>query len=117
MPESDFGTLFDRHSQAMYKAAWEYSLTRPEPLLDTTPLSSVQSAETIFHMAQAIGKPFAVGMYLISPFICPPEGLDVIAAFLDRQVPMWVGTMPIAGITAPIFLWGAHLQALQDDEA
>lgn len=99
---------------AMYKAAWEYSDHRPEPLFDTTPISTVRSAEVIYEMAQAIGKPFSVGMYLISPFTCPPEGLEVIAAFLDRQAPMWVGTMPVAGLTAPIFTLGAHVQALAE---
>ncbi len=99
---------------AMYKTTWEYSSTRPEPLFDTTPLSSVDAAETIYEMAQAIGKPFSVGMYLISPFQCPPEGLEVIAAFLDRDVPMWVGSMPVAGVSAPIFLLGAHVQALAE---
>lgn len=99
---------------AMYKAAWEYSDRRPEPLFDTSPMSSVQTAEVIYEMAQAIGKPFSVGMYLISPFTCPPEGLEIIAAFLDRQVPMWVGTMPVAGLTAPIFMLGAHVQALAE---
>jgi trimethylamine:corrinoid methyltransferase-like protein len=98
----------------MYKTTWEYSRTRPEQLFDTTPLTSVEAAETIFEMAQAIGKPFSVGMYLISPFRCPPEGLEVIAAFLDRGVPMWIGSMPMAGLTAPIFLFGAHVQALAE---
>lgn len=69
----------------MYKAAWEYSDRRPYLLFDTTPMSTVHSAEIIYEMAQAIGKPFAVGMYLISPFICPPEGLDVIAYRKSRQ--------------------------------
>ncbi len=99
---------------AMYKTTWEYSAARPEPLFDTTPMSSVAAAETIYEMAQAIGKPFSVGMYLISPFRCPPEGLNVIAAFLDRDVPLWVGTMPVAGLTAPIYLLGAHVQALAE---
>jgi trimethylamine:corrinoid methyltransferase-like protein len=99
---------------AMYKTTWEFSKTRPEPLFDTTPMSSIAAAETIYEMAQSIGKPFSVGMYLISPFRCPPEGLEVIAAFLDRNVPMWIGTMPVAGLTAPIFLLGAHVQALAE---
>lgn len=99
---------------AMYKTTWEFSRTRPEPLFDTTPISSVEAGEIIYEMAQAIGKPFSVGMYLISPFRCPPEGLEVIAAFLDRKVPMWIGTMPVAGLTAPIFLLGAHIQALAE---
>ncbi len=99
---------------AMYKTTWEYSDRRPEPLFDTTPLSTVETAETVYEMAQAIGKPFSVGMYLISPFRCPPEGLEVIAAFLDRGVPMWVGSMPVAGLNAPIFLFGAHVQALAE---
>jgi trimethylamine:corrinoid methyltransferase-like protein len=83
-------------------------------LFDTTPLSNVEAAETIYEMASAIGKPFSVGMYLISPFRCPPEGQEVIAAFLDRGVPMWIGSMPVAGLTAPIFLLGAHVQALAE---
>jgi trimethylamine:corrinoid methyltransferase-like protein len=40
--------------------------------------------------------------------------LDIIAAFLDRQVPMWIGTMPVAGLNAPIFMLGAHVQALAE---
>ncbi len=99
---------------AMYKTTWEYSAQRPEPLFDTTPMSTVEAAETIYEMAQAIGKPFSVGMYLISPFTCPPEGMNVIHAFLERNVPMWIGTMPVAGLTAPVFLFGAHVQALAE---
>jgi trimethylamine:corrinoid methyltransferase-like protein len=74
----------------------------------------VQSAEFIYEMAQGIGKPFSVGMYLISPFTCPPEGLAIVDAFLERRVPMWIGTMPIAGLNAPIFMLGAHVQALAE---
>lgn len=99
---------------AMYKTSWEYSAERPEPLFDTTPMSTVSTAEVIYEMAQSIDKPFSVGMYLISPFNCSPEGLEVIEAFLDRRVPMWIGTMPIAGLNAPIFMLGAHVQALAE---
>jgi trimethylamine:corrinoid methyltransferase-like protein len=71
-------------------------------------------AEVIYEMAQAIGKPFSVGTYLVSPFSCPPAGQDVLDAFVDRGVPVWIGTMPIAGMTAPIFMLGAHMQALAE---
>lgn len=99
---------------AMYKTTWEYSRMRPEPLYDNTLLSDVVTAETVYEMAQTIGKPFSVGMYLISPFSCPHERLEVIAAFLDRGVPMWVGSMPVVGLTAPIFLLAAYVQALAE---
>ena len=44
-------------------------------------MAYVAIADRDHEMAQAIGKPFAVGMYLISPFTCPLEGLEVIAAY------------------------------------
>ena len=53
---------------AHYKVSWEYSDRRPGAIFDANPISSVQAADYIYEMAQAAAKPFAMGLWIISPF-------------------------------------------------
>jgi trimethylamine---corrinoid protein Co-methyltransferase len=61
-----------------------------------------------------VDKPFSLGLWLISPFKVDPSTLDIILHFLDRKIPMFVSTMPVAGVTAPVFLTGAYLQSMAE---
>ncbi|MHB0875401.1 MAG: trimethylamine methyltransferase family protein, partial [Anaerolineae bacterium] len=99
---------------AMYKASWEYSDRRPGGIFDANPMSSVEAADYIYEMAQAIGEPFAIGLWIISPFTVTTEQLELIEHFQSRGVRLWVATMPVAGTTAPIFLPAAYTQSVAE---
>jgi trimethylamine--corrinoid protein Co-methyltransferase len=99
---------------AMYKVSWENSPIRASGIHEMQPKSTPLVADYVYEMSQVAGKFFSVGLWLISPFLTLDDGLEVIAHFADRQVPMWVAAMPIAGATAPIFLPGAYLQCMAE---
>jgi trimethylamine--corrinoid protein Co-methyltransferase len=99
---------------AMYKVSWEYSDRRPGGIFDANPVSSVKAAEYIYEMAQAAGKFYSIGLWVISPFTATTENLELIYAFRGRGVPFWIATMPVAGTTAPIFMPGAYVQSVAE---
>lgn len=99
---------------AMYKVSWEYSDRRPGGIFDANPMSTVEAASYIHEMAQAAGKDFAIGLWIISPFVATTEQLELIEHFQGKRVPLWVATMPVAGTTAPIFLPGAYVQSIAE---
>jgi trimethylamine--corrinoid protein Co-methyltransferase len=99
---------------AHYKVSWEYSDRRPGAIFDANPISSLQAADYIYEMAQAAAKPFAMGLWIISPFRVTTENLELLYHFRGRNVPFWVATMPVAGTTAPIFMPGAYLQSVAE---
>jgi len=99
---------------AMYKGLWENAEHTISGLYEMSPKTSLSTAEYTYEMAQVAEKPFSLGLWLISPFKVDRDGLDIIYHFLDRKVPLWVATMPTAGITAPIFLVGAYLQSMAE---
>jgi trimethylamine--corrinoid protein Co-methyltransferase len=65
-------------------------------------------------MAQAAGKFFSLGLWIVSPFTATTEELEIIEAFQGRGLPLWVATMPVAGTTAPIFMPGAYVQSVAE---
>ena len=99
---------------AMYKVSWEYSDRRPGGIFDANPISTVQAAEYIYEMAQAAGKFFSLGLWVISPLSVPADLLEIIHHFKGRGVPLWRATMPVAGTTAPIFMPGAYVQSVAE---
>ncbi len=103
---------------ALYKVSWEYSDRRPgggpAAIFNANPVSSVQSAEYVYEMAQAAGQALNIGLWIISPFTATAENLEVMYAFRGRGLPYWVATMPVAGTTAPIFLPGAYVQSVAE---
>ncbi len=96
----------------MYKIAWEYSRFGSNDMFEHNPKSTVESANYIYEMAKTANKWFSLGVYMISPRTFYKDELEVIYRFLDKGVPMWAGTMPIAGVNAPITMIGAMLQAI-----
>ena len=99
---------------ALYRYSWEHSPRKSTGLLDANPQSTVRVAEYVYEMAQAAGKDFSLGLWEVSPFGTTESELEVICRFLERDVRLWVATMPIAGATAPIHLPGAYVQSLAE---
>ena len=99
---------------AMFKGLWESAEHTISGLYEMVPRSTIPSAECIYEMAQVVEKPFSLGLWIISPFTVDKNTLDIILHFLDRKVPLFVSTMPVTGITAPIFLTGAYLQSMAE---
>lgn len=98
---------------AMHKISWENS-KRCNSILEANPKSSVEVASYIYEMSQVADKFFSIGIWITSPFSISPDDLKVLDHFVDRDVPLWVATMPIAGATAPIHMVGAYVQSLAE---
>ncbi len=96
----------------MHKIAWEYSRYRANDMFEHDPKPTVEAATYIYDMAKAANKWFAIGLYMISPKTFDRRELEVVYKFLDMGVPMWAGTMPIAGVNAPITMQSALLQSM-----
>ena len=96
----------------MHKIAWEYSRYRANDMFEHDPKPTVDAANYLYEMAQVANKWFAIGLYMISPRNFDRKELEIVYRFLDKGVPMWAGTMPIAGVNAPITMQGAILQAM-----
>jgi trimethylamine--corrinoid protein Co-methyltransferase len=96
----------------MHKIAWEHSRYRANDMFEHDPKPTVESANYIYEMSKVADKWFALGLYMISPRMFDRKELDVIYNFLDKGVPMWAGTLPIAGINSPITMKGAVLQSM-----
>lgn len=98
----------------MHKVAYENSRFRANDMFEHDPKPTVEAAKYIYEMAQAADKWFAVGLYMISPRSFDRKELDIVYNFLDYGIPMWAGTLPIAGVNAPITMLGAILQSMYE---
>jgi trimethylamine--corrinoid protein Co-methyltransferase len=96
----------------MHKVAWENSRRRANDMFEHDPKPNVRIAQYIYEMAQASGRWFSLGLYMVSPRSFDPPELEIIYRFRDLGVPMWAGTMPITGINAPILEKAGILQAM-----
>jgi trimethylamine--corrinoid protein Co-methyltransferase len=96
----------------MHKVAWENSRRRANDMFEHDPKPNVRIAEYVYEMAQAAGRWFSLGLYMVSPRSFDPPELEIIYRFLDKGVPMWAGTMPITGVNAPIIEKAGMLQAM-----
>ncbi len=96
----------------MHKVAWENSRRRANDMFEHDPKPNVRIAQYIYEMAQAAGRWFSLGLYMVSPRSFDPPELEIIYRFRDLGVPMWAGTMPISGVNAPILGKAGILQAM-----
>lgn len=96
----------------MHKIAWEYSRYRCNDIYEHMDKPTIECAKYVYEMAKVAGKRFTFGIWMMSPRSFDKNGLEVAYRFLDRAVPMWISTMPIAGVTAPITMQGAILQSM-----
>jgi trimethylamine--corrinoid protein Co-methyltransferase len=99
---------------AMYKVSYENSQHKSADEFDANPKSNVRVAEYVYDMAQAANRYYSLGMWVISPFRLMEPELEIVYRFLERKVPMWTATMPIAGATAPISIVGAYVQSMAE---
>ncbi|MCK5094281.1 MAG: trimethylamine methyltransferase family protein, partial [Spirochaetes bacterium] len=81
-------------------------------IYDIMDKSTTECANYIHEMARAAGKWFSFGVWMISPRSFDKKNLDVMYRLLDKGIPMWVSTMPVAGVSAPITLQSALLQSM-----
>lgn len=95
---------------AMFKIALENS----ERAISGGVVTSVEAAEYIYQMSQVANKYFSLGLWVISPLKLETSHLDIILHFLDREVPMFVGNMPMVGATSPIFIPGSFVQSIAE---
>jgi trimethylamine--corrinoid protein Co-methyltransferase len=96
----------------MHKIAWEHSRYRANDMFEHDPKPTLECANYVYEMSRVAEKWFALGLYMISPRMFDRKELDIIYNFLDKGVPMWAGTMPIAGINAPITMKSAFVQSM-----
>ena len=96
----------------MYRIPYEYSIHKTNDLFEHNPKSTFECANYIYEMAEAVNKWFTVGVWVISPRTFDKHELEVAYRFLDKGVPMWVNSMPIAGVSAPITMQATILQSV-----
>lgn len=98
----------------MYKVCWENSPRVSNSIFEANEKSTFRAAEYIYEMSKIANKRFSLSFWIKSPFKVDFKELDIIYKFLDRKVPLWVATMPIAGATAPIYFPGAYVQSMAE---
>ena len=96
----------------MHKISYEYSRYRCNDIYEHMDKPTTECANYIYEMAQAAGKRFSFGVWMISPRSFDKNGLDVAYNLLDKGIPMWISTLPVAGVSAPITMLSALLQSI-----
>jgi len=94
---------------AIHKFCWENSRN-----IGGGRITSLESAEYIYQIAQIAEKSFSLPLWVSSPLEVNPANLDIIMHFLDRKVPMHTWSMPLMGVSAPIFPWSAIIQGIAE---
>lgn len=98
----------------MHKISYENSRYRCNDIFEHMDKPSFECANYVHEMAGAAGKRFTFGIWMISPKTFDKNGLDIAYRLLDKGIPMWVATMPVAGVAAPITMIGAVLQSIYE---
>jgi trimethylamine--corrinoid protein Co-methyltransferase len=96
----------------MHKVSYEHSRYRCNDIYEHMDKPSYECAKYVYEMAQAAGKRFTFGNWMISPRTFDKVSLDVAYRLLDLGIPMWIATMPIAGVCAPITILGTVQQSM-----
>jgi trimethylamine--corrinoid protein Co-methyltransferase len=96
----------------MHKVSYDYSRYRCNDIYEHMDKPTPQCADYIYEMAQVAGKRFTFGVWMISPRSFDKNGLKVVYHLLDKGVPMWISTMPVAGVSAPITMISTLLQSM-----
>jgi len=93
----------------IHKVCWENSRN-----IGGGRITSLATAEYVYEMAKVANKPFQLPLWVSSPLQLNTENLDVILHFLDRNVSVYPCTMPLMGLTAPIFIPAAFTQLVAE---
>jgi trimethylamine--corrinoid protein Co-methyltransferase len=100
------------HEILMHKISYEYSRYKCNDIYDIMDKSTVECANYIYEMTQVAGKWFSFGVWIISPRYFDKKNLEVAYRLLDKGIPMWISTMPVAGISSPITIQASLLQSM-----
>jgi len=98
----------------MHKVSFEYSRFRCNDIYEHMDKPTYECAQYVYDMAQAAGKRFTFGVWMISPKSFDAKGLEVAYRLRDKNIPMWISTMPIAGISSPITILSSVLQSMYE---
>ena len=98
----------------MYKISYEYSRVHAHGILDVAGWLTAKDARYGKEMCDAAGKDFRLDLWLVSPFVAPKEGLDILYEFMDEPVNINVSTMPTTGTTSPINMIDSYIQAIAE---
>lgn len=96
----------------MHRVAYEYSSRRCNDIFEHMDKPTVPCANYVYEMAKAAGKWFTFGIWMISPRSFDKRGLEVAYNLLDKGIPMWIATMPVAGMSSPITMLSTILQSM-----
>jgi len=94
-----------------YKISWENSSRKCNTIFEANEKSTLRVAKYVYEMAQAAKKRFSLGIWIKSPFKISHKEMDIIFQFRKENVPLFAATMPIMGMTAPVFMPGAYVQS------
>ena len=94
----------------MHKVAYEYSSRRCNDIFEHMDKQTTMAAKYILEMARTANKRFTFGIWMISPRSFDKNNLEVAYNLLDEGVPMYIATMPIAGVSSPITILSTILQ-------
>lgn len=73
--------------------------------------SDTEVFDFIQDLYRVIGKPYAVGMHMLSPMAFDPFLLDMAVRYIPRKAGFSIGNMPMQGATCPLQLPGAIAQS------
>ena len=96
----------------MHKVAYEYSNRRCNDIFEHMDKQTILAAKYILEMARTANKWFTFGIWMISPRGFDKNNLEVVYNLLDEGIPMYIATMPIAGVSSPITMMSTILQSM-----
>ncbi len=98
----------------MYKISYEYSRVHAHGILDVAGWLNSKDARYGKEMCDAAGKDFRLDLWIVSPFVAPREGLEILYEFRDEPVDMNVSTMPVTGTSSPISMIDSCVQSIAE---
>ena len=96
----------------MHKISYEHSRFRCNDIYEHMDKPTPACADYVYEMAQAAGKRFTYGVWMISPRSFDENALEVAYHLLDKGIPMWISTMPVAGVSSPITMISSLVQSM-----
>jgi len=93
------------------KIGYEYSRSA-----DYAPFENYTEAEYIRRMARVVGQKFYADVYVVSPLRLEGISVDRVIPLLEKGLceGLSIGSMPLAGATAPIYPIGAFTQGIAE---
>ena len=95
----------------LHKILWENSRFKGNDIFEHNSRSTIPGCRYIHEMAQVMNKRFTVGLWFESPRRFNHRELEVVYHYLDTDVPLWVGSFPMYGVTAPVYIESGMAQS------